>query len=415
MEARFSSQSAGYLLGRIGLLVMLAVMLLAAWSGQLVIVILLALMLAAAGVAKLWSRFSLSSVQYQRILSQNRAFPGEDIELKLRVVNGKLLPLPWIQLDDAIPLGLGSPDVPLVPGEQPGSGLLSKGASLLWYSGVSWKHRLHCGRRGYYRLGPLAVSSGDIFGFYPRSEAQPSPEPVIVYPRIYPVSRLGIPSLYPLGETTAERRIFEDPSRTIGVRDYTPHDSLRHVHWKATARHQSLQVKVFEPTTTLKVALFIAVDSFRQDDSIAEEDFELGISTAASVANHIIGQGNQAGLFVNTAAADSGQPVSIMPGSGAAHLVSLLEALARVTGEVSGAFEDFFQSQQRNMPWGTTLAFILSGASEEMRGLLAALGEQGQRLLVVPVGDSAGEDLAGAVAWHSVRRPEEFLRMDGTG
>lgn len=108
METRFSSQPAGYLLSRPGLLALLAGLLLAAWYGQVVIVVLLGLVLSAAGLAKLWSRFSLVGVSCQRMLSEQRVFPGEHIELRLRLVNRKLLPLPWIQMDDEIPLKLSS-------------------------------------------------------------------------------------------------------------------------------------------------------------------------------------------------------------------------------------------------------------------------------------------------------------------
>ncbi len=110
-----SSQSTGYLLSRFGLLAILAGLLLAAWFGQVVIVILLGLVLSTAGLAKLWSRFSLAGVSCQRLLSERRVFPGEDIELRLRLVNRKLLPLPWVQLDDEIPLKL-SPDILLDSG-----------------------------------------------------------------------------------------------------------------------------------------------------------------------------------------------------------------------------------------------------------------------------------------------------------
>ena len=44
-----------------------------------------------------------------------------------------------------------------------------------------------------------------------------------------------------------------DPLRTVGVRDYHPEDSFRHLHWKATARAQQLQVRVFEPTTVTQL------------------------------------------------------------------------------------------------------------------------------------------------------------------
>ena len=54
-ENRFPSSPVGYLWGKIGLLVILAGLLLAAWYGQTVIVILLGLVLSAAGLSKLWS------------------------------------------------------------------------------------------------------------------------------------------------------------------------------------------------------------------------------------------------------------------------------------------------------------------------------------------------------------------------
>jgi len=320
------------------------------------------------------------------------------------VVNRKLLPLPWIQLDDEIPVGL-IPDVSLSPGNRPGFGFLSKAAALLWYTGVSWRHRLVCNKRGYYTLGPIMVTSGDIFGFYPRSITEPLIDHIIVYPKIFPIAQLGIPSLYPLGETRAKRRIFEGQTRVIGVRDYSPHDSLRHIHWKATARHQNLQVKVFEPTTTLKVALFLAVDSFGHDGATNEEDFELGISTVASIASYVTEQGSPVGLFVNTRLADSGQSARIPPGSGTNQLVSILETLAKVTLFTSGPFEEFLQNERRGLQWGTSLIFILSRPSESLTELLTNLGRNGHKPLVLQIGDQGDSGINYNVAWHNVRHP----------
>ena len=62
MEERYSSKPVGYLLGRFGLLAVLAGLILAAWNSQVVIVIVLGLVLSAAGLTKLWSRFSLVGV-----------------------------------------------------------------------------------------------------------------------------------------------------------------------------------------------------------------------------------------------------------------------------------------------------------------------------------------------------------------
>jgi len=410
IEKGLSTQSAGYLLSKFGLLAMLAGLLLAAWYDQVVIVIVLGLVLSAAGLSKLWSRYSLKGVHCQHLLSGQRAFPGEYLELKLQLDNHKLLPLPWIQVNDEVPAGFLHGASP-TPGNRPGSALLSKATALLWYTRASWRQRLYCHKRGYYTLGPITVNSGDIFGFYPRSVTEPFVEHVIVYPRIYPIAQLGIPSLYPLGDTTAERRIFEDPTRTIGVRDYTPHDSLRHIHWKATARHQNLQVKVFEPTTTLKMALFMAIDSFEHNGAENEDNLELAISTAASIANYVTEQGSLVGLFANTCLADSGESARIPPGSGVNQLICILEALAKVTASPSSPFEDFLQSELRNLPWGTTLIFILSTPSEPLTGLLADLKERGHRILALQVGEPPEVDIDHSIAWHNVRNHEGMMTI----
>jgi len=411
MLQRFSTQPSGYLLGKFGLLALLAGLLLAAWYGQVVIVILLGLALSAAGLSKLWSRLSLVGVYCQRLPSERRVFPGEYVELKLRLVNRKLLPLPWIQVDDEIPIGLTS-ETALTEGTRPGYGFLSKATALLWYTGVSWRHRLYCQKRGYYQLGPTTISSGDIFGFYPRAIVEQLIDYIVVYPKIFPIAQLGIPSLHPLGETIAERRIFEDPTRVIGVRDYSPHDSLRRIHWKATARHQNLKVKVFEPTTTLKVALFLAVDSFPHDGASTEDNFELGISTAASVANHITDQGSPVGLLVNTCLADTGQPIRIPPSSSVSQLVGILEALAKVTSRASSSFEEFMQSERRGLPWGTTLIFILSRPSESLAELLVTLKEDGHKLLVLQIGDSEGSEVEHNISWRNIRQPDGFMKVN---
>lgn len=406
MERRVSSQPAGYLLSRWGLLVLFAFLLLAAWHRQPVIVVLLGLVLSAAGLAKLWSRLSLVGVRCERVLSERRVFPGEHIELTLKLVNRKLLPLPWAQVDDKLPVAF-APGIATEPGNRPGYGLLSKGASLLWYSQVRWRQQLDCNQRGYYPLGPVTVTSGDIFGFYPRSLTEPQVDHVIVYPRIFPVRQLDIPSQFTLGDTRAERRIFLDPTRVIGVRDYTHHDSLRHIHWKATARHQELQVKVFEPTTTVKAALFVAVDSFNYDGSLHEADFELAISTAASIANYVTGRSSSVGLFVNTRLADTGQPASIQPGSGTSQLVAILEALAKVTAIASAPFDEFFSAEQRTLSWGTTLIVIYSRPTESLGRLLANLRADGRKLLVFQVGNFAS-DHSGE---YRVNNPEDLVAL----
>src|SRR5205823_12615047 len=90
-------------------------------------------------------------------------------------------------------------------------------------------------------------------------------------------------------------------SRVIGVRDYAYGDSLRRVHWKATARTMQLQSKVYEATTTHALVIFLNIMA-RLDAyyGIHPELQELATCAAASVTNWAIDQGYAAGLYANT-------------------------------------------------------------------------------------------------------------------
>jgi uncharacterized protein (DUF58 family) len=407
-ENKNTTQPAGVLLNKFSLIGLAILIILAAWAGQTVIVILLGLALSAAGLSKLWSHYSLKSVYCDRQLSENRVFPDEDIELKIRLVNRKLLPLPWIQVHDEVPSKF-APDLP--PGIKPGFGLISHSTSIMWYSAINWKYRLHCSQRGYYSLGPLTVSSGDIFGFYPCTAIESEVDHVIVYPRIFTLSQLSIPSLYPVGEAKSEKRIFEDPSRTIGIRDYSPGDSLRRIHWKASARHQQLQVKVFEPSTTLKAGVFLAVDSFQNSGVWNETGLELGISTVASLANYLIEKNSQVGLWANTRLADSGESARISPGSGVTQLMQILETLAKVVMNSSGSFTEYFHDQRKAIPLGTTLIFVLAQIPARFKGILADLKESGYKLMVFQIGDGQDEDSMTDIPCFKIREPGETAKI----
>jgi len=406
-----TSQAAGYLLNWPGLLAMAGILVLAAWNGQASIVVLTSLLFSSAGLAKLWSHLSLARISCRRQLSERRVFPGEKINVKLQVANRKPLPLPWIQIDDEIPQALGSTSS--LPGKKPGSVLIRRSAAMLWYSSVKWKYELPCLKRGYYPLGPTVISSGDIFGLYSRSLQTALEDHIIVYPKILPVGHLGIPSQQPMGESRSEYRVFQDPTRPVGVRNYQHGDSLRHVHWKASARLQALQVKIFEPTTTFKVALFLSVESFTHDGSFREDEFELGISVAASLAHHVIGGGSPAGVFVNARRVDSGQAVSIAPSGSRDQLTTILEALAKVNASSSGPFELFLENEQRVLHAGTTVALIVGKSPETLPLLLSSLKENGFKLLVFFIGEGEALPLGEGILFHHIRNAGDLGSLEG--
>jgi uncharacterized protein (DUF58 family) len=405
------SQPAGILLSKFGLILAAILLMLAAWAGQTVIVVILGLVLVTATSTKLWSFYSLKGVHCERYLTGSRAFPGEELELKIRVINHKLLPLPWLQVCDEVPAGFTFERTP-EPGTRPGFEMISRFTSIMWYSSVSWKYHLHCEKRGYYPLGPLTITSGDIFGFYPRTSIESVEDYIIVYPEIYSIADIAIPSLYPLGEAKSNKRLFEDPSHMIAIRDYNPGDSLRRIHWKASARHQSLQVKVFQPTTSLKVALFLAIDSFQVNGIWNHDEEESGISTAASLASYLIEKKCQVGLWSNAQLTDSGQSARIPLRGGVDQLIQILEALAKVVSVVTGPFINFIQTERQNLPLGTTLVFIFHRIPEGLKEAVIDLRESGYQVQVFQIGETEKESLPPDVDYFHVRPSGNIVKIN---
>ncbi|MEA3253470.1 MAG: DUF58 domain-containing protein [Chloroflexota bacterium] len=366
---------------------MTAVLVLGAWNNMLPLVVLLGIVLSAAGLAWLWSRYALNSVRYERLLSEQCSFPGEEVSLTVRVSNEKLLPLAWLEIDDELPVQL--PAINLVTGEL-SEGALQNSISLLWYRRASWHYRLQCTRRGYYALGSANLSSGDIFGFYPRSTVWNEVNYLVVYPRIFSLAGLDLPLRQPLGEIRADHRIFRDPTRTIGLREYAPGDPFKYIHWKATARHRQLEVKIFEPSTTMQAILYLGVDSFT--DSTEEDGvdgFEQGVSGVASIANYFINHGYPVGLFANTSPVGSDVPVKILPGVSQDHLINMLEVLARVTLSPAESLQALLDRERSSIPWGSMLIFVACRVSDVLSAALESLCDSGWQVVLVQVGQNA--------------------------
>jgi uncharacterized protein (DUF58 family) len=167
----------------------------------------------------------------------------------------------------------------------------------------------------------------------------------------------------------------------MGVRDYFPSDSIKKIHWKATARASKLQVRLLEPTTTTGAAIFFNIDSYLAE-GVTEDAFEHGISTAAGIARYIMEKGNATGLYVNTLSADTKLPIRVPISNATAQMKVILEALAKVTRFSSGAFDDFIDRERKLLTWGTALIVIVDAVRTPMEPSFAHLRNAGYRLSV---------------------------------
>jgi len=342
-------------------------------------------------LARLWTRAGWRYLSVHRRLANEtvgsfRAFPDETIAVELIVRNNGRLPIPWIEVQDSLPVELISPPFYRE--------VITLGAR----QERRFAYTLTCYKRGYYLIGPLFMQTGDLLGVTRPLMMRQDPEYVIVYPRVLPLEKLGLPTHSPLAALPAPAPLFEDPTRIMGVRPYQIGDSPRRIHWTSTAKAGALLVKRYQPAIARETLL--CLDFAR--DSYAGRRFydasELAIVAAASLANHIIvREGLAVGLATQAVdpLADTVAEFNLSPRRERAHLMSLLEILARAQPAPATAlpFPDFLRRETSRLSWGATVVVISGVESDPLYESLAYLRSSGFAVaLILIMPPTPGED-----------------------
>ncbi len=338
------------------------------------------------GVSRLWNKYCLRRVDYKRRLSHNQVFFGEEITLEIEVSNRKPLPLPWIKIEDELP-----EQMVLLKGKTSASHeervTLTNIFPIGMYNRVKRRFPIKCPRRGAFLFGPTRIQSGDLFGFFRRDMEIDKIDYLLVYPRLVPLEKLGISSQQLFGDIRLRHHLFQDPVLTAGVREYYPGDALKRIHWKSTARTGRLQTKIYEPTTTIDISIFLDVRTLREYlwGSIDQLQ-ELGIIAAASLSQHALNAGFRVGLYVNQITRFSHGLVTVPPSSHPDQMVRVLEALAQIHQVESLMMSRYIREEASNLPWGSTLVVISAQPDEKLMATLLDLKRVGRSVTLIAIG-----------------------------
>src|SRR3990172_7313431 len=359
---------------------------------------LASLILLAGWLARVWADHALDNVRYERRIPENRAFAGDHLSMSLRLVNDKLLPIPRAELRDHVPEALTLPDEHLSPSSSPGQLILRRSAHLGWYERIIWPLEFDAPPRGYYRLGPSVISAGDLFGFFPVSREEEDHDAIIVYPRTYTMPELGLPAERPFGERKGREPIFEDPGRIAGLRDYRPGDPMRRIDWKASARTQSLQSRVYEPSSTLHLLVALNVHTLAHSwEGYVPETLERLLSVAGSVARHGFEAGYATGLLPNGAYPTSDRPMRVPIGRRPEQLMRILEALAVIGPLTLVPLQTVLDREAQAFPFGATLVCVTSRMDPNLAASVHRIASAGHAVTVLSLADGPFEEDLGPV------------------
>jgi len=362
-----------------------------------------AMVVALGAVARYWSKHLFDRVTLTRKLSERRTFIGEEIGVDVELANRKPLPLPWYEWR----LALGEP-LP-VEGENlgaaavPGLKWLHRRGSLGWYQQHRWHFTLRPTERGYHQFGPATIKSADMLGAFPRTMDDGLRENVVVFPRVFPMEDLGLPSDRPFGERKGGNRVFEDPLRFAGLREYRPGDPLRRIDWKATARSGELRSRVYEPSATQQIYLLVNIDTMEHSwEGYLKDELERIVSVTASIAAWAAGARYAVGLLANGAFPDADRPIRLPPSRSREQITRILEALAVIQPLTMGDLAGAIQRESGRLPVGSTLVVVASLMPPALAGVLTRLSDEGHHLFVVATSPRVREAMPEGIPMREV-------------
>jgi uncharacterized protein (DUF58 family) len=313
----------------------------AAWAGLLLLIV---------AVVYLVGRTRL---QVSLLLPQSRTVVGEAVTGELAVSNPGRLRSLGITVEVPVGTGLAEITVPAIgPREN-----------------RRQEFTVPAPRRGVVTVGPVRTVRADPLGLVRREHVWTAASELVIHPRT-----IGIPSMSSGFvrdlEGTPTRELSTSDISFHALREYSPGDERRHIHWKSTAKTGTYMVRQFEQTkrSHLVIALSLASADYSSDD-----EFEMAVSVAGSLGARAIRDTRELSVIVSESTPDfAKRRVFAVRALSTLSRNRLLDELALVEHSPAALpLVDVARVASGRVP-GVSLAFIICGSATPSTELRAA-------------------------------------------
>ncbi len=248
---------------------------------------------------------------------------GSDVDVRARVAIRSPLPIAQGRWTDTLPRGISGDatgDFPAVA-----SGMRTE------RNGVEITYQVRAERRGVRRFGPLTITSTDPFGFARRRHAVGGTVALTVAPVIVDLGALAdLPGEAGGSMHTATHQLGQGADNLV-PRHYTPGDSMRRIHWRASAHRDELMVRQEEQETAPEATVIFDRAVRRWDQSAArapgaDPGFEAAVSAAVSAVARFVAEGYRVSVL-EVDGAELCAPIDSGDMAGALHLAMSLATI----------------------------------------------------------------------------------------
>jgi len=204
---------------------------------------------------------------------------------------------------------------------------------------VDLVYDLEGGRRGVHWVGPLELTIRDPFGIARRSAEIGDTSRIMVTPECIDLPPLTAYAGASGGMLHATTTRLGQGADNLVARPYEPGDSMRRIHWRATAHRDALMVRQEEQESTPEATVILDCATTRwQPDAAtrtgADPRFEAAVSACVSAVNALA----RDGYAVQVLDTDGNALSETVPGGDHSAVAVLLGRLATITAHGSADF-----------------------------------------------------------------------------
>jgi len=150
---------------------------------------------------------------------------------------------------------------------------------------------MECKYRGQYEVGISEIYIEDFLGLIKLRYKIPETKKIIVYPRIEHLNKFDVFTTNSSDSQSFSQGTAEDVNNIKDLRNYSYGDSFKKIHWKLTARSNTLMIKNYQSTSDANVNIILDLrrNSYADEINIVIED-KL-IEAAVSVLHYYLFKG----------------------------------------------------------------------------------------------------------------------------
>ena len=201
----------------------------------------------------LYRRAALNKLDVKVSFSKPRATEGASLIITTVLTNSMWLPLPWVSVKLKVSRHLLFAD--MENAQVTDYFYRNDLYNILMRQRITRRLSFVCGKRGYYNIPSVDIAAWDILMEAKSAALIECDAHLTVYPAILPTEEVDEICVQIYGQLQARNIIYPDPFSFRGIREYSTHDPLKAVNFKASAKAQELMVNLWEHTNARQVIL----------------------------------------------------------------------------------------------------------------------------------------------------------------